>query len=355
MKTADIATYRLINQRVSGSAFTKAAEVVSWLVAMQSQEYAMAKWAIRLRLPRSTEAKIEDAFNKGEILRTHLMRPTWHFVTPADIRWLLFLTKPRVHMLNAPYYRKNGLDNRILKKYADLLAKILQEKTHLTRDVISEEFSKRKIKATGEKLALILMYAELEALICSGPRQGKQFTYALLDERATAEKRIFNREEALTELVSRYFISRGPATLQDFALWSGLTVKDAKAGTDILGSQLDSRIIDNQAYFFQKGLADKRPSLKTKPSFLLPDYDEFGISYKNKSLAFNILDVPGKKKPIITFNHSFVIDGLIAGSWKQERKVKDIKIETSSFIPLTTAKSKKVEKAVKDYRSFFRT
>lgn len=354
MKTADIPLYRLINQRVIGSAFTKPEEVVSWLVAMQSQEYAMAKWAIRLRLPGATEVMIEEAFNNGKILRTHLMRPTWHFVTPADIRWLLFLTAPRVHMLNGLYYRRNGLDKKTLKKSTDLLAKILEEKTHLTREMIGEEFTKRKIKAAGEKLALMLMYAELEAVICSGPRQGKQFTYALLDERAAGIKNSSDKEEAVSELVSRYFITRGPATLQDFVLWSGLTMKDARSGIDIVGAKLESREIDNQSYYFQKGMLDMKPSVKTKPNFLLPDYDEFGISYKHKSLAFNILDVPGKKKPIITFNHSLMIDGLVAGAWKQERKGKNIEIEISSFIPLSTAKSKRVEKAVRDYRSFFK-
>jgi hypothetical protein len=101
MTDFEIVKSRLINQQIAETKFISAQEIVAWMVAMQAQEYAMAKWAIGLRLPGLKDADVEKAFNDGAILRTHLMRPTWHFVTPSDIRWMLALTAPRVNAANA--------------------------------------------------------------------------------------------------------------------------------------------------------------------------------------------------------------------------------------------------------------
>ena len=126
MTNAEIIRYRLFNQQIAETKFTKPKQIVEWMVAMQAQEYAMAKWAIGLRLPGSTDEMVEKAFTNGELLRTHLMRPTWHFVTPEDIRWLLKLTAPRVDAFNAFTYRQQELDNKIFKRSNDSIAKALE-------------------------------------------------------------------------------------------------------------------------------------------------------------------------------------------------------------------------------------
>jgi hypothetical protein len=227
MTFPEIRYHRLYNQQIAKSAFIKPAEIVSWLGAMQAQEFAMAKWAIGLRLPGSVESQIEEAFNKGDILRTHLLRPTWHFVSPQDIRWLLKLTAPRIHALNEYYYKRNGLDAKTIKRSLDVLTKELQGGKYLTRTQVQEALAAAKIKAQGERMAYIMMEAELDGIICSGPRQKKQFTYALLEERVAPVKHIDN-DEALGKLMNRFFASRGPATLADFTYWSGFTIRHAK-------------------------------------------------------------------------------------------------------------------------------
>jgi len=199
MKFSEIAKLRLTNQQVSFSKFKKPEEIVSWLGAMQAQVFPMAKWAIALRLKNVNEEKIENAFNEGKILRTHMLRPTWHFVTPQDIRWMLTLTAPRVHALNAYYYRKFELDRTVFKRANNIIIKNLRDGKTLTRAVLNKVLSQAKIKADNLRLIYIFMQAELEGIICSGPRDGKQFTYALLDERVPLPKTL-HPEEQLAEL-----------------------------------------------------------------------------------------------------------------------------------------------------------
>jgi hypothetical protein len=162
MNTKDIPSLRLQHQQISDTAFKKPEQVVEWMVAMQAQEYAMAKWAIGLRLQAADDAMVEAAFNSGKILRTHLMRPTWHFVTPADIRWLLALTAPRVKAFNAFTYRQQQLDAKTFRKSHDILAKALEGGKFLTRTALNEKLKQKKIIAEGVRLSALMMEAELD-------------------------------------------------------------------------------------------------------------------------------------------------------------------------------------------------
>ena len=116
MKNFDIARLRLHNQRLSTTTFKNPGDVVRWFGAVQSQDYAGAKWALGQRIQNATDASIDQLFNEGKILRTHVMRPTWHFVTPANIRWMLELTAPRVHAANTFMYRKLELDKAVFRR-----------------------------------------------------------------------------------------------------------------------------------------------------------------------------------------------------------------------------------------------
>ena len=240
----ELLTARLRNQQLIASTRRKPAQVVSWLCAMQAQDYPAAKWAIGLARARHARTRdVEQAFNDGLILRTHVLRPTWHFVAPEDIRWLLALSAPRIHATNAYYYRQAGLDAKTFAKSCAMIHRALEGGKTLTRAELAMHLKRAKVPADGLKLAYLMMHAELEGVICSGPRRGKQFTYALLDERAPATKPK-TRDEALAELAKRYFASHGPATVRDFAWWSGLTTKDAQTG-DRFGAA-EPRVVDDR-------------------------------------------------------------------------------------------------------------
>ena len=265
MNHSEIRNHRLFNQKIIDTDLETSHEIVCWMGAMQAQEYAMAKWAIGLRSKGLSNSDVENAFNSGQILRTHFLRPTWHFVSPADIRWMLELTAPRVQQINSFMYRKMNYELAFLNKTNEILAKALEGKKYLTRTELQEILKQKNVLADGVGLSCIMMYAELERVICSGPRKGKQFTYALLDERVPPVKPL-TRQEALRELSIRYFTSRGPATLKDFATWSGLSMKDVKEGANLLTSNFARKTIDSQEFIFPENEIKFK---KRQPTFLM--------------------------------------------------------------------------------------
>ena len=350
MKDSEIVKRRLMNQQIADTKFTNVQEIVAWMAAMQAQEYAMAKWAIGLRLPGLKDADVEKAFNDGAILRTHLMRPTWHFVTPSDIRWMLALTAPRVNAANAYYYRKFELDTEIFNRSKDTMIKALQGGKNLTRTILKSALEQQGIIADGLRLSYIMMKAELDGIICSGPRQGKQFTYALLEERVSLVKGL-DRDEALAQLTMRYFTSRGPATLRDFSYWSGLTMKDAKEGIAILRLDLASELIEDEEYIFTPDMWKNENEIQA--TFLMPDYDEYGMSYKDRSAILNLGSSILQSQDVNTAsNHMVVIHGIIKGTWRHTFKSNSVNIETTPFTVLSEKENHELEKAMKRYKEF---
>lgn len=257
MNSSELVKFRLHNQLLTQHPYYDPTEVVRWMVAMQAQDYFGALWAVGMRMADARIALVEQAFERGEILRTHVMRPTWHFVAADDIRWLVRLTAPRVHAQNAYMARQQKLDAKILAKAAKVIEAALSKRT-LTRNEIEQALALKGIEANGVRLAYILMHAELELLVCSGPRRGRQFTYALIDERAPRETKALDRKEALAQFARRYFASRGPATVRDMAYWSGLALADVKAGLDAIKSTLESITRDKNEYWFVPGLKPKK-------------------------------------------------------------------------------------------------
>ena len=213
MKLLDIAPIRLRQQQLARGDGTSPSDVVRWLGAVQAQDYAGARWALGLRVKGTTDEDVARAFDAGTILRTHMLRPTWHFVAPEDIRWVQALTAPRVHAANCSYYRKLELDDRLLARSRAVFERTLDGGAHRTRTELASALARAGIVADGHRLAYLVMHAALERVICSGPRRGKQFTYARLDERAPGA-RTLARDEALAALTRHYFSSHGriPAT-----------------------------------------------------------------------------------------------------------------------------------------------
>jgi hypothetical protein len=315
MTSLNIAQHRLYHQHLTANPFEKPVEVVDWLAAVQAQDYFGAKWALGLRLQNTHDLDLERTFNAGTILRTHVLRPTWHFVTPADIRWLLTLTAPRVHAVNAGMYRKLELDNVTLKRGHMAITKALQGGHHLTRDELRATLEKAGLAVgTGQRLAYMVMAAELDGVICSGPRRGKQFTYALLEERVPPVAPL-KRDEALATLSRRYFASHGPATAQDFAKWSGLTSGDAKRGLEMVGAQLRHEALNGAEYWFSSTATPV--NLPAPTAYLLSVYDEYIIGYTNRSLIAE----PQIAAKLFTMGNALtavvVVDGQIVGTWRR--------------------------------------
>jgi hypothetical protein len=345
----DITGGRLHNQGLSSAGFAKPADVVNWLGAVQAQEYPGAKWALALRMRRPTDTAIERAFATGAILRTHVLRPTWHFVTPADIRWMLALTAPRVKAAMASYDRKLGLDAAAFRRSQKTLSRALRGGVQLTRQEIKHALERDGVAAGGvQRLAHLVMQAELDGLICSGARRGKQFTYALLDERVPA-MRALTRDASLAELARRYFTGHGPAQLRDFGWWSGLTAADARAGVALAESSLARDVLDGKTYWFS-------PSTRTIPrppprAYLLPLYDEYLIAYKDRAAALgpagwtSIADNAPFIAPI-------VVSGRVVAGWTRTLEKHRVLITVTPLAPLTSATTRAIRSAAGAYADF---
>lgn len=350
METAELLHQRLSNQLITKHIFETPQQVVTYMAAMQAQEYAMARWAIGLRLSDAQDELIEKAFNDGEILRTHLLRPTWHFVAPEDIRWLMALTAPRVQAVNNFMYKQCGLDAATFKLSNAIIKKALEGDKFLTRNALKIFLDEKLNTGDGVRLSCLMMQAELDGIVCSGPRVGNQFTYALLEERVKPVKEK-TRDEALAELANRFFTSRGPALVQDFATWSGLTLKDAKAGAATLPPHFVQTRLNQLTYIYNGETTDLH--LDPFHTFLMPEYDEYGISYKDKSLFFNPpTDFPKNSKLTIPYNRMIVTGGKVVGSWKRTIKGAKIEVETDFFGTPTQKQRKSIELAVEKYCSF---
>ncbi|MCI0695378.1 winged helix DNA-binding domain-containing protein [candidate division KSB1 bacterium] len=349
MNSSDIAPARLSNQLLGKKKCKTPGEVVAWLGAVQAQDFAAAKWALGLRMQQATDNDIENAFNDGAILRTHVMRPTWHFVVPPDIRSLLALTAPRVHAINAHMYSKLELDDDLLSRCHAVFTKALRGKKFLTRSELANHLAENRIKAAGLRLAYMIMHAELEALICSGPRRGKQFTYALLEERAPQTKKL-RRDEALAQWTLKYFIGHGPAQLKDFAWWSGLTLQDAQQGLDVAALQLAHEIIDGNTYWFSPNAKTAKP--KTPAALLLSIYDEYTIAYKDRSALGGEQYSEGLLAMGNALTSVLILDGKIAGTWKRVIKKGKVEITTNPFRSLRKEEREAVKAAAFGYGEF---
>lgn len=350
MKSEEIIRRRMHNQRLWGPTMDSPEDVVGWLAAMQSQEFALAEWAVAQRARSVNKAATDRAVASGTILRSHVMRPTWHFVLPADIRWLLELTRPRINALNAFIYRRFGLDDAVFAKTNAVIAAALDGGRHLTRKELASVLARVGITASGLHLAYILMRAELDAVICSGAPKGKQQTYASLEDRVPPARSL-DRNQALAELTRRYFTSRGPATLKDYLRWSSLTVADGQQGLDMVSSLLQREVVDGRSYWFAESEPGAMPSSPTID--LVQGYDECIMSYSESK---DVLRLEGTSGPppigAAVFTHAILLDGRLLGHWRPVVGRGGVAIDAHFYRPLKGAERDALEAAADRYGRF---
>jgi hypothetical protein len=340
----DIAARRLRAHRLTGEPFASAIDTVGWLGGVQSQDYAGAKWAVGQRTHAGTDAALDRLFDEGAILRTHVMRPTWHFVLPEDIRWLLELTGPRIRLGLAGRHRELEIDDRVIGHAQAAFAAALAGGRHLTRPELGQVLREAAIPPDGQRLPHLLMAAELDGLIVSGPRRGREFTYTLLEERAS-RGRMLDRAQAVAELTRRYFVSHGPAQLQDFVWWSGLTAADARTGIEFAGAALDRLVLDGRDYWFDAGA---RPDGGSMPvAHLLPNFDEYTVAYRDRT---GMVDLERPFKPALfsfgsILSNVVTIAGRVRGAWRRTVVPGGLRVEVRLLDGLEPAEAAAVEEA----------
>jgi hypothetical protein len=278
-----------------------------------------------------------------------VLRPTWHFVTPEDARWMLELTAKNLNRALSSNNKRLELDEKTFKKANNIIEKLLCDGKHLTRKEIMAALEKKGIKTDDLRAGHIMFRAETDLIVCNGIKRDKQFTYALFDERVPSSKKI-TKDEALAKLALRYFSSHGPATLQDFTWWSGLSITDAKNGLELIKSKLASEKNGETIYWFASTAISKA---KSNNAIFLPAFDEFLISYKSREIS---LDPKFASKSYTTngiFNPIIVHNAKVIGTWKPKQG-KEILI-TPNFFDKPSEKQKQLcEKAAQEFGRFIR-
>ena len=351
MKTSDIAPLRLAGQRINGTSFEKPSEVVRWLGAVQAQDYLGALWAIGLRMRVAVEAEVERAIAERTIIRTWPMRRTLHFVAATDVRWMLRLLAPRVVAALARRVQQHfDLGEAAFARSRDVLTRALEGGKQLTRNSMYEALEAARIHTAGGRGLHILSRLAQDGLLCFGAREGRQQTFVLLDEWSPPAGKTLERDEALAELASRYFASHGPATLQDFAWWSGLTAADARAGLEMVQSRFVKETIDGRAYW----LSSSAPAAKEKTPrvHLLPAYDEYTVAYKDRSAVLDAAHTKEVNNGYGILSPVIVMDGQVVGSWKRTFKRDAVVVTPSPFKKFSAAQTRAFDEAASRYRKF---
>jgi hypothetical protein len=346
---ADIAKRRLISQHVGGTELKTPAAVVSHMGAMQAQDFNMVMWAIGARLPGITEEQIKKSFNSGELIRTHLMRPTWHLIVPEDVSWLLELTAPRIRSAAKSRHRELELDDKLVARSNGLIEKALEGNKHLTREELMDVLEKAGIKARNQRSSHLMFCAELDGIVCSGEIRNKAQTYALLRERVPGIKKI-DHDEALALLATKYFTSHCPASIQDFTWWSGLSAGDCRRALELIKPGFISEKAGEITYWVPGSGANVSQNKETV--HLLPAFDEYIIAYRDRSAS---LVIEHHKKAVSDngiFRPIIVVNGLVRGVWKRMIKQDSVSVDLTLFHPVNKKEMKGIEKAGEKYGEF---
>lgn len=328
MNKTDIAQLRLINQQIVHSQFTHPSEVVSWMGAMQAQDYQMAKWAIGSRLPGATLETIEEAIERGDILRTHVLRPTWHFVSAGDFRWLTQLSATQIEARVRSRHQQLGLTREVTRKSNQVIETALAGGKQLTRKELVKVLVRAGFEDSNNRGSHLILRAELDGLICSGATTGRDYTYTLLDGRVP-ETPALNREASLEKLARIYFAGHGPATLEDFTWWSGLSITEARDTLESIAPDFLSEEVDSKSFWFSEPVSGAGDEQRTVS--LLPAYDELLLGYKDRSASIT----PEAQTKAISNNGIFrpiiVVNGEVVGIWRHKTNKNSTTIKTTYF------------------------
>ena len=338
---------RLLNQQIVSQQFARPEELVEWMGAVQAQDLRAAQWAVGLRTKKCTKAEVEAALDSGKIIRTHVMRPTWQFVSPEDVRWMLGLNRAPMERMYQNYLKSTGVDigDREYGRALEAFARTLEGRKSLTLEQLREAC--RGVDGISCELHHVKGYivrAESRALLCNGISAGNKNTYSLMDEKVPSVPEI-SREEALSRLAAKYFRSHSPATLQDFIWWSGLSAGEVRKAVGSISADLERATVKGREFFIHSSCRIRGHCSGSVS--LIPAYDEYLLGYKDRS---DVLPQHLHSKAFNTFGIFRRIiqqGGQIVGNWDAKPSV------TFSFFR-STPNSPALEKAIERYRDFLR-
>lgn len=344
-----IARRRELSQNIATPEFKYPGDAVKWLGAVQAQDYRAGLWGVGLRTQCATEQTIEQAIAEKKIIRTWPMRGTLHFVAPGDVRWMLKYLTPRIVSRGASRFRQLQLDEATFSRARKLITKSLEGGKHITRGALYTLLENHRISCADQRGIHILWRLAQEGLVCFGPREAKQPTFVLLEDWVLSSK-ILPQVETLAQFAKRYFTSHGPATIQDFTWWSGLTTAEARASLDAIKSRLVSEIIAGRTYWLSEDTPS--PNRVKSSANLLPAFDEYLVGYKDRSAAIDRRFVKHMHPGGGILNPTVVIDGRIVATWKRAINRDRVEVRVSPFCRLSRKQRDVIKNAAELYAKF---
>ncbi len=349
MTAPEIVRRRLLAQHIS-TTFSRPADVVAWFGAVQAQDYLGALWAVGLRTADARERDVERALAQRTIIRSWPMRGTLHFLAATDARWIIELLAPRAAQAAAGRLRAMGIDTRVLSRARRALVKHLEGGRLLTRPAAYGVLERAGIATRGQRGLHVLWRLAHDGLLCFGARQGKQHTFVLLEEWLPRAKRL-PRDEALPELARRYFAAHGPATLRDFAWWSGMTLTDARLATHMAGKLIEHEAIADQPYCFVPAVSSESSRHAGNQAHALPAFDEFFVGYADRRAAVDPALAP-RVGAFDVLGPVIVLDGRLVARWRRRLRAGKVVFSVSPFAPLSEARTRAVRHALARYARF---
>ncbi len=349
MDLQDIPYARLANQHISSVVASGPVGVVKSLGALQAQAYRDALWAVGLRCRSATQSEVEDAIANKKIIRTWSMRGTWHFVPPLEVRWMLSLYPDE----SIPsYQRRNGLTERMLKRGLEIVRDAFEGDEQLTYKELGGILSRSGIPElrNTEVQRHITRRAGRRGIICFSGYVGNQPAFKLLNV-MVPDANTYNRETSLAKFASVYFESHGPATIKDFAWWSGLRISEAKVGIESIKSNLKEVELSGKSYWMSRktGISARNAG----SVYLLPSFDEYIISYSDRS---DVLEPKYAKKIIngstLLFLPMVISDGKVVGTWKRSNDKGKSVVTVTPFRKFTREQVAGIRESASRYGDF---
>lgn len=344
----DIAATRLANQRILQTDLKTPADALAWMGPMQGQDYSGALWSVGLRLPSATDKSVEQAIADKRILRTWIMRGTLHLVAREDLRWMVNLVGSKIISSSAARYRELELDTETVHRSNDILAHALRDGKELDRPALLALLEAAGISTKGQRAPHLLQRAAYAGLMCQTTTT-KHPTYMAIDD--TLPQNTWTRDEAVLEMARRYFMSRGPATAQDFVHWSGLLISEARMALESLKSQLVEEKLNGKITFrpaHTPSAPENAPTL-----YLLPGFDEYLLGYRDRS---DVLDpqyanliCPGGNG---VFKPTIVSHGRVIGTWTKTVKKGAVIIAPQPFTTLSEAEREAFASTAQKYADY---
>ena len=344
----NIAQIRLYNHQLLSKKFSAPEDLVEWKGAVQAQDLNMAKWAMGMRLNDSIMQDIDQAINLGKITRTHILRPTWHFVSSKDLHAFLSFSAPRIKLIAASRHKQLEINDALLKKSHSIIIKTISVNGYATRENIVEAFKIENIALNNNRTAHILMLAELDGIICGGRIVNKKHSYVLINNHIPDPGKI-NKTVAMAKLAVQYFRSHGPATIEDFTWWSGLSIKEVKNTMETIKDKIERLEVNNHIYWM---CPEHEFGGYDNPYLIIPAYDEYLISYKDRSAVIDT----GKLKSAVSSNGIFrpviLKNGIVKGIWKRMIEKHTISIEINMFEKYFKEDRRNIEEKIFEYSRF---